>query len=186
MTIQGQTAYSYFGLATFANLTAVVETALDNGAMPVTLGGDHSITFPIIQAYQGCGPLTILHFDAHMDYRDEIMGVRFGHGSCMRRAIEFDYVEQIVSCGIRSLRTGPGDVRDSLAAGNEIIPPWEIRAGGISERLPAGKDVYISFDIDGMDMVEVSPEYDVGQITSLLAAQLIDETPGFAFPGDGD
>jgi arginase family enzyme len=37
-----------------------------------------------------------------------------------------------------------------------------------------------------MDMVEVSPEYDVGQITSLLAAQLIDETPGFAFPGDGD
>lgn len=112
-----------------------------------------------------------------MDYRDEIMGVRFGHGSCMRRAIEFDYVEQIVSCGIRSLRNGPG---------NEIIPSWEICAGGISERLPAGKDVYISFDIDGMDMVEVSPEYDVGQITSLLAAQLIDETPGFAFPGDGD
>ena len=125
-----------------------------------------------------------------MDYRDEIMGVRFGHGSCMRREIEFDYVEQIGSCGIRSLRTGPGDVRDSLAAGNEIIQPWEIRAGGISERLPAGKDVYISFDIDididGMDMVGVSPEYDVGQITSLLAAQLIDETPGFAFPGDGD
>jgi arginase family enzyme len=55
MTIQGQTAYSYFGLSTFANLTAVVETVLDNGAMPVTLGGDHSITFPIIQPTRGAG-----------------------------------------------------------------------------------------------------------------------------------
>ena len=55
MTIQGQTAYSYFGLATFANLTAVVETVLDNGAMPVTLGGDHSITGPIVKAIAGAG-----------------------------------------------------------------------------------------------------------------------------------
>ena len=207
----------------FENITNGVRTIVEHNAMPVVLGGDHSITLPVLRAYEGRGPLTILHFDAHTDYRDDVMGVRYGHGNVMRRASELDWVERIVSCGIRSLRTQQEDVEANRRDANVIIPAWDIHQGGVAavaDQLPSDADVYISFDIDamdpgiapgtgtpevgglqyeeareilevtcprnrivGMDLVEVNPNYDAGQITALLAAQLIVETLGFVFPG---
>lgn len=138
----------------FEMITASVKGIRAKGALPYILGGDHSITYPVLRAYEGSRPITLVQFDAHIDYRDEVMGVRYGHGNVMRRCRELSWVEQIVSIGIRSSRTRKGDYEDNQAQGNLIIPAWDIHAmpfQRIAEMLPRNRDVYISFDIDGMD-----------------------------------
>jgi agmatinase len=205
----------------FDNITRDVGRILDRRALPVVLGGDHSITFPILRAFEEHEPITIVHFDAHTDYRDEVRGVRFAHGSAMRRCSELPWVRNVYSIGIRSLRTLGEEVEALERRGNVIIPAWDIHESDVSsivERLPTDRSVYISFDIDGMDpsiapgtgtpevgglnfnqaralleavcasnrvvgmdMVEVNPLFDSGQITALLATQLIIETLGFVF-----
>jgi agmatinase len=202
-------------------VTHDVRHILDRHALPIVLGGDHSITFPILRAFEGHEPITIVHFDAHTDYRDEVHGVRFAHGSAMRRCSELPWVRNVYSIGIRSLRTLGEEVDALERRGNVIIPAWDIHESDVSsivDRLPTGRSVYISFDIDGMDpsiapgtgtpevgglnfaqgrallqavcarnrvigfdMVEVNPLFDSGQITALLATQLIVETLGFVF-----
>jgi agmatinase len=138
----------------FALITAAVESILRRGALPLVAGGDHAVSFPILRAYTGRGPITVVHFDAHLDYRDEAMGVRFGHGNVLRRVRELAHVKQVVSLGIRSLRTRREDHEAHRAHGNNLIPAWDIHANPmerIAERLPEGQDVYVTFDIDAMD-----------------------------------
>ena len=64
-----------------ANTDLAVRAILERGAMPVVLGGDHSVHAPVMQAFEGRGPLHIIHFDAHLDFVDERHGVRYGHGN---------------------------------------------------------------------------------------------------------
>jgi len=138
----------------FALITAAMETILGRSALPFVAGGDHAVSFPILRAYRGRGPITVVHFDAHLDYRDEAMGVRYGHGNVLRRVRELAHVEQVVSVGIRSLRTRREDHEAHRAQGNQLIPAWDIHREGaeqIAERLPKGRDVYVTFDIDAMD-----------------------------------
>ncbi len=138
----------------FDMITAAVEAIITRGALPLVAGGDHAVSFPIVRAYHGRGPITVVHFDAHLDYRDEAMGVRYGHGNVLRRVRELPFVERVVSLGIRSLRTRREDHEAHRAHGNELIPAWEIHAGSaadIAVRLPEGRDVYVTFDIDAMD-----------------------------------
>ncbi len=138
----------------FERITSSVENILKRKALPFVLGGDHSITFPVMRAFEGSDPITVVHFDAHMDYRDEAMGVRYGHGNVLRRVRELPWVEKIVAIGIRSSRTRKEDFEASLRDGNEIIQAWEVHTNGVEElasRLPTDKYVYVTFDIDGMD-----------------------------------
>ena len=69
-----------------ANIETGVRAILDASALPVTLGGDHSINIPCIRAFAGRGPIHILQIDAHLDFVDVRHGVRHGHGNPMRRA----------------------------------------------------------------------------------------------------
>lgn len=138
----------------FDNITRDVKHVLQRGAFPVVVGGDHSVTFPIVRAFEDQRPFTIVHFDAHTDYRDQVLGVRFGHGSVMRRCCELPNVENAYSIGIRSLRTLPGDIDEIQSRGNVIIPAWDVHdrpLSDICEQLPRGKRIYITFDIDAMD-----------------------------------
>jgi agmatinase len=138
----------------FDAITAAVKAILRNKALPFTFGGDHSITFPVVRAFDGIEPITVVQFDAHIDYRDEAMGVRYGHGNVLRRVRELPFVEQIVSIGIRSSRTRRQDYEDSIAAGNVIIPSWDVHSKSLDELaklLPFGRNVYITFDIDAME-----------------------------------
>jgi agmatinase len=138
-----------------ARATAAVRHILDVGAMPIVLGGDDSTTALAIRAYEGRGPLHVLQIDAHIDYRDEIDGVRDGYSSPMRRAAEMGWVKRIVHCGQRGVGSArPADLRDTLARGNAVIPAREVRRQGVGrvlEEFPAGGDYYIAFDCDGMD-----------------------------------
>ena len=77
-------------LASHRNIAFGVGKILDAGALPVVIGGDHSINIPCIDAFDEQGPIHILQIDAHLDFVDERHGVRYGHGNPMRRAAEKD------------------------------------------------------------------------------------------------
>lgn len=137
------------------NATQAVRRILEAGAMPIVLGGDDSTTALALRAFEGRGPLHILQIDAHIDYRDEVDGVREGYSSPMRRAAEMPWVKRIVHCGIRGVGSAqPVDARDTLARGNAIFSARDVHRLGIErvlEEFPAGERYYIAFDCDGVD-----------------------------------
>jgi agmatinase len=138
-----------------ARATDVVRSVLAAGAAPIVLGGDDSITALAIAAFTAHGPLSILQIDAHIDFRDEVNGIRDGYSSPMRRASEMSWVKRIVHCGARGVGSArPEDVRDTLARGNAIVTAREVRQQGVERVLrefPAGERYYIAFDCDGVD-----------------------------------
>ncbi|MGB7299644.1 MAG: agmatinase [Burkholderiaceae bacterium] len=138
------------------NIEFGVRKILDAGALPVVLGGDHSINIPCINAYaQDCekkGPLHIVHIDAHLDFVDERHGVRFGHGNPMRRAAEKDYISGMTQLGIRNVSSTARDgYDDARAMGSDILSVRHIRQMGLEavvNRIPKGARYYVSLDID--------------------------------------
>lgn len=138
-----------------ARATTAVRAILAAGSMPIVLGGDDSITALALRGFEDHGPLHVLQIDAHIDYRDEVDGVRDGYSSPMRRAAEMPWVRRIVHCGARGVGSArPGDVRDTLARGNAIVTASEVRRHGIERVLsefPEGERYYIAFDCDGVD-----------------------------------
>ncbi len=138
---------------TFDNITSDVGKILAAGAFPVVIGGDHAITYPVVRAYRH--PLHVLHFDAHMDYRPFVHGVQWANGNPIRNVAKLATVGSIVQVGIRSLRTRQADVEDSRARGNDVvtIPEYRRRGpAGVLERLPRDEPVYVSIDIDVLDL----------------------------------
>lgn len=135
--------------------TEAVRAILERGAVPVCIGGDDSVPIPILDAYAGRGPITVLQVDAHLDFRDEVDGVRAGYSSPMRRASEMPHVARIVQVGLRGVGSArPGDVADARAAGNVLVTARELRDRGVSwlsSRLAADERIFLSFDCDGLD-----------------------------------
>jgi agmatinase len=123
--------------------------------MPVVLGGDHSIHAPVIKAFDTMGPIHIVHFDAHLDFVDERHGVRYGHGNPLRRASEMAHVTGMTQLGIRNVSSSnQQDYKDARAAGSNILSVRQIRKMGVPAVLatiPAGKNYYMTIDIDGFD-----------------------------------
>ncbi|MDJ0776983.1 MAG: arginase family protein [Gammaproteobacteria bacterium] len=138
-----------------AAITARVEQALAIGAVPLVLGGDDSVPIPVLQAYRDRGPLTILQFDAHIDWRDEVGGERLGLSSNMRRAAEMAWVKNIVQVGARGHGSArPSDRDAALDWGVSLLPMREYRRRGIDaviDAIPADANLYIALDIDVMD-----------------------------------
>ena len=143
------------GKANSARTTDAVAAILDRGATPICLGGDDSVPIPVIRAFDGRGPLTILQVDAHLDYRDEVDGVRDGYSSPMRRASEMAHVERIIQVGLRGVGSArAADVQDSRAAGNLLVTARELRERGVAwllAQVPQDASVFVSFDCDGLD-----------------------------------
>ena len=136
-------------------ITARVEQALALGAVPLVLGGDDSIPIPVLSACHDRGPLTILQFDAHIDWRDEVGGEALGLSSNMRRASEMAWVENIVQVGARGIGSArPQDLADAIAWGVELFPMRSVVRNGIDaviDAIPDGANLYIALDIDAMD-----------------------------------
>ena len=136
-----------------ANIKAGVNAILDAGAFPVTIGGDHSINIPCIDAFEGRGDIHILQIDAHLDFVDERHGVRNGHGNPMRRAAEKPYITGLTQVGIRNVSsTAKEGYEDARKMGSDIISVRQMRdlgAQGVIDRIPAKARVYVTLDIDG-------------------------------------
>ena len=135
-----------------ANIEFAVRKALAAGALPVTIGGDHSVNIPCIRAFDDQGPIHILQIDAHLDFVDERHGVRHGHGNPMRRAAEKDYVTGLTQVGIRNVSsTAKEGYEDARAMGSDILSVRQARAfgaQGVIDRIPEGARLYVTIDID--------------------------------------
>ena len=138
-----------------ANIERGVRAILAAGAMPVVLGGDHSITIPCIAAFDGQDPIHVVQIDAHLDFVDVRHGVRNGHGSPMRRAADQAHVSGMTQLGIRNVSSTARDgYVQARAMGSDILSVRQVRALGVAvvlERIPAGKRYYLTIDIDGFD-----------------------------------
>lgn len=136
-----------------ANIETGVRAALAAGALPVLIGGDHSVNIPAIRAFDDQGPFHILQIDAHLDFVDERHGVRHGHGNPMRRAAEKPNVTGLTQLGIRNVSsTAKEGYEAARDMGSDILSVRQVRALGrdaILERIPAGERLYITIDIDG-------------------------------------
>jgi agmatinase len=137
------------------NAERAVRKLLERGAMPLILGGDHSVSIPAIRAFSEHGPLHVVQIDAHLDYVDSRHGVTEGHGNPMRRASEKEYVTGITQLGIRNVSsTAREGYADARARGSTIRSVRQVRALGRDatlELIPAGARYYVTIDIDGFD-----------------------------------
>jgi agmatinase len=138
-----------------ARAEAAVRAILAAGAVPVVLGGDDSVPIPVLRAFAGQPPLTVVQVDAHLDFRDDVAGVRDGYSSPMRRASEMAHVQHIVQVGLRGVGSArTSDVADARAAGNLLVTARELRERGVGwllDQVPAEASVFLAFDLDGLD-----------------------------------
>jgi arginase len=137
----------FSGQEPFAAIEAKVGELLDRGLQPVCLGGDHSITYPILRAFGRRVPgLTILHFDAHPDLYDEFEGDRLSHACPFARIMEDGMVKRLVQVGIRTINRHQREQAKKF--GVEMI---EMRHLPALDRMKVEGPVYISFDMDALD-----------------------------------
>src|SRR5436309_2640511 len=131
----------------FRVIEATLSTLIEKGKRPVSLGGDHSITFPIIKAFANhYQNLTIFHFDAHPDLYNEFEGNRLSHACPFARIMEAGLAKRLVQIGIRTIN---GHQRKQARKfGVEVV---EMRSLPAYDRLKATGPVYITFDIDVLD-----------------------------------
>lgn len=208
LTDAGDLRISENPAAVRAEIESGIEKILEDGFRPVALGGDHSITYPIIRAiskkHQG---ITILHIDAHGDLYDEFEGDRFSHASPFARIMEERLVSRVVQVGIRTLTPHQ---RDQIKRFGVDTLEMQHFAGGA--RPAVSGPVYLSIDIDGLDpafapgvshrepgglsvrdvitmihgvgsivgadVVEFNPSQDVGGLTASVAAKITREVAG--------
>ncbi|MDH5530036.1 MAG: agmatinase [Paracoccaceae bacterium] len=136
-----------------ANIESGVRAILKAGALPVVIGGDHSVNIPCVRAFNDQAPIHILQIDAHLDFVDERHGVRHGHGNPMRRAAEQSHVTGLTQLGIRNVSsTAKEGYEAARAMGADILSVRQIRklgVDGVLARIPMGVRLYITIDIDG-------------------------------------
>ena len=138
-----------------ANIEFGVKKILEAKAIPVVLGGDHSVNIPCINAFRNEDPIHIIQIDAHLDFVNERHGVRFGHGNPMYRASEKEYVLGMTQIGIRNVSstTREGYI-DAKERGSKIFSVRQFRKMGISQILntiPKNIRYYLTIDIDAFD-----------------------------------
>lgn len=192
---------------------------LDVGAFPLAMGGDHSVTLPLLRAAAAKhGPVSLLQFDSHPDTWPTQHGQPYGHGTPIRRAADEGLIDfsASVQVGIRGSVDAADDLENARALGLRLIPmdeAAELGVAGVSAivRRTLRGPVYVTLDIDaadpscapgtgtpevggfsaremlglvrglrrlpivGFDVVEVCPAHDTGEITALLAANLMYE-----------
>lgn len=199
----------------YNNAEQVARKIFSRNATLVTLGGDHGVPIPVMRALEVFDKkVTLVHVDAHLDWRHEINGETEGYSSPIRRASEMPWIDNIIQIGIRGIGSARSqEVDDALAYGAKIIDAYEMHDIGIDaviDQIPDGGPYYLTIDADGidptimpavmsqtpgglswiqirklvhglvnkgrvlgMDLVEIAPMHDVGNITMIHAERLI-------------
>lgn len=133
-----------------AIIRAAVEESLGAGAIPLLLGGDHAVSFPVVAAIAARhGPVNILHFDAHPDIYDDFEGNPRSHASPFARILEAGHCRRLVQVGIRTLNRHCRQQAERF--GVEIVPIADFSPG----KVPVlDGPLYVSLDLDGIDPSE--------------------------------
>lgn len=134
--------------------TRIVREIADAGAVPLVVGGDDALP-PMVAAGLASTELHVLHIDAHVDFRDEVCGIRDGYSSPIRRLREMAHVDEIVQVGLRGVGSArAGEVADARAAGNVLIGASELHAIGAAlllDELRDDRPWFVTIDCDGLD-----------------------------------
>ena len=141
--------------SSFDNATDLTRAVLASGALPVVLGGDHSVTYPIVKGYEGQEPLHVIHFDAHIDYAPFIHDLRFTNAHAFRHITPMQHVQSLTQVGIRSLRSFETQIQDSIDDGNRVMTMGEfhdVGPAGVAAVVPRDARTYVSIDIDVLDL----------------------------------
>ncbi len=140
-------------ISSFDSITALTSRILAKGAVPVVLGGDHAISYPVVRAYER--PLYVMHFDAHLDYMPFVHGTSMTNQHAFRHIAHMQHVQGLVQVGIRSLRNTECMWRDTVGDGNQVVTMAKFRQIGpqaVAQLIPRGADCYVSLDIDVLDL----------------------------------
>jgi agmatinase len=140
-------------------ITSAVGAVVEQGAMPLVLGGDDSVAEPFVAGWRDHGPITVVQIDAHLDFRDEVAGETHGYSSPMRRASEMSWVRRIIHVGQRGVGSARAtDVLDSIEAGNVIVRARELAHDGpeaVAGRVVENERFVVVYDVDGTDPADI-------------------------------
>jgi guanidinopropionase len=166
---------------------------VEASVLPVTAGGDHSITYPIFKAIAADAPVGMVHIDAHTDTWGEIWGSKFHHGAPFRLAVEEGLLNpnRTIQIGIRGGQNFTDGIEFSKSSGMRVVFIEELAERGVNAIIDEARQVvgdgptYISFDVDGLDPVYApgtgTPE--IGGITTREAQQLLRGLKGLNLVG---
>jgi guanidinopropionase len=180
-------------VAALHEIETFFRTVTSAGVIPLSTGGDHAISLPILRAVAAEGPVGMVHIDAHCDTGDDYMGSRFHHGAPFRRAVEENLLDpkRVIQIGIRGSTNDPDIWGFSQRSGMRVLPMDEFSdrgwryAGEEARRIVADGPTYLSFDIDSLDPSQApgtgTPE--AGGITTLEALRLLRALRGINFVG---
>lgn len=141
-------------------ITSFYETVLKAGIFPMTAGGDHLSTLPILRAVAAKSPVGMIHFDSHTDlFKDYFNGMKYTHGTPFRRAVEEDLLDprRVCMIGIRGTTYDNEDRDFAKSVGIRVIPIEEFHARGVADVMSEAReiagsgDTYVSYDIDFVD-----------------------------------
>ena len=164
-------------------IEAFFQKIVEKNILPISAGGDHSITYPILKAIAKEEPVGMVHIDAHTDTWGEIWGSKFHHGAPFRLAVEAGVLDpkRTIQIGIRGGQNFMEGIEFSQSHGMRVVFMDEFSALGVEKVIQEARKTvgegktYISFDVDGLDPVYApgtgTPE--VGGITTLEAQQLL-------------
>jgi agmatinase len=143
-----------------AAITARVRHLWKRGAQLLVLGGDHGVTIPVVDALDAVGgPVHILHVDAHLDWREEVGGVRRGYSSPLQWASKVKAVSGMTQIGLRAIGSARRqEVAAARSFGSHLIGAEQIHAEGMDPVLatiPEDRPVYLTIDADGLDPTEM-------------------------------
>ena len=204
--MNGATRIKPFELANFADLgdapvnpadiqdcmkriTEFYEKVKSNGIIPMTVGGDHLTSLPVLRALASSAPVGMIHFDAHTDlFESYFDGYKYTHGTPFRRAIEEGLLDpkRVIQIGIRGSMYDGADIEWGRHQGVTIIQIEELFERGIKDVMQQARDIvgnnetYCSYDIDFIDPTFApgtgTPE--VGGPNSFQALQVVRELSG--------
>ncbi len=183
----GDLAYDYADIPSFpARLTAHIGGILDAGVAPVSLGGDHYISFPILRAFaERFGPMSLLQFDAHTDtWADDNMD-RIDHGTMFYKAVKSGLVDpaRSVQVGIRT--TNEDTLGVNIIDAREVHEAGPVATARKIREILGDRPVYLTFDIDGLDPAYApgtgTPVW--GGLTSAQAAIILRDIAGIDIRG---
>ncbi|HXQ32185.1 MAG TPA: arginase family protein [Steroidobacteraceae bacterium] len=150
--VRGEEDYDSYS----ARVRGYAATLFGAGAQLVVLGGDHGVTIPVLDALEVLGtPVHIVHIDAHLDWREEVGGVRRGYSSPLRRASEKPWIAGMTQIGLRSAGSARrGEVLAAQAYGSRLFTAAQVHDKGIDpvvSAIPERVPLYLTIDADGLD-----------------------------------
>jgi len=191
----GDIAISTFNIkASCAIITRDITTILDHDVVPLIMGGDHTLSYPVLRAIKAKhGPVALVHVDAHADTSDTMLGESIAHGTPFRRAFDEGLIvpDKTFQIGLRGTGYSPADLDWGRERGFEVIPAeacWHTSLVPLMQRIRetiGAIKTYISFDIDGLDpaFAPGTGTVEMGGLTTIQGLEIIRGCQGLDIVG---